>query len=239
MVLLRPRWIAGHVLALVLTAAFVAAGFWQIARNHEANDKLAKEKSAFAASAPDIGTVDPSAGAATNERVSATGTYDRAHQSLLRGRSRGDKTGYDVLTPLRLANGDALIVDRGWVSLDRVVNGLGVAGAPAGRVTVRGRLQRAAPLRPGEQAKVEAGVTSLPRVDPARVIAGASYRLLPAYVEAEFQQPLPPTDAPALPEPKKTARVNHVSYAIQWFSFAAIAVIGWPIVLRRATRRAG
>jgi cytochrome oxidase assembly protein ShyY1 len=102
---------------------------------------------------------------------------------------------------------------------------------------VRGRLQRATQLRPGEQVKVEGGVPSLPRVDSSRLARSAGYELTGAYVEAEYQAPAPGSGAPALPEPAKTSQVNHISYAIQWFSFAAIAVIGWPVVLRRATRR--
>ena len=230
----RPRWVAGHVIIVVLTAAFVTAGFWQIARNHEANRKLDREKAAFAAPAPDVSRVDARTAAAANARVTATGTYDVAHQSLLRGRSRGDSTGYDVLTPLRLQNGDVVVVDRGWIELDRVVNGLGDAGAPTGTVTVRGILQRATPLRPGEQVKTEGGVTSVPRVDLTRVATG---NVVPAYVVAQYQNPAPEGRAPALPKPAPTSQVNHISYAIQWFAFALIGVIGWPIVLRRATRR--
>ena len=61
--------------------------------------------------------------------------------------------------------------------------------------------------------------------------------MLNGYVEAQYQRPAPAADAPALPEAKKVTEVNHLSYAIQWFSFAAIGLIGWPIVLRRALRR--
>jgi cytochrome oxidase assembly protein ShyY1 len=241
--LLRPRWVAGHALALVLTAAFVVAGFWQIARNDQANDKLAHERAEFAAAAPDVSTVSDHDAANTDAstiagtRVSATGRYDADHQVLLRGVSRDDKPGYDVLTPLRLTNGESVLVDRGWIPLDRTLRTLGDAGAPTGRVTVRGTLQPASTLQPGEEVKSEGGVPSLPRPDPAPVAREAGYPLRAAYITAQFQQPPVATDAPALPEPRKTSEVNHISYAIQWFAFAAIAVVGWPIVLRRATRR--
>ncbi len=244
--LLRPKWVAGHLLALVLTVAFVIAGFWQIARNHEANQQLARERAAFAAPAPDITTFDDgaaapaSAGASTRPnggvRVSATGTYDAEHQVLLRGVSRDDKPGYDVLTPLRLSNGEAVLVDRGWLPLERVSGGLGDAGAPPGRVTVRGLLQPASTMRAGEEVTTEGGVPALPRPDATRVAREAGYPLRTAYITAQYQEPMA-SNAPALPEPRKRSEVNHISYAIQWFSFAAIAVIGWPIVLWRATRR--
>jgi cytochrome oxidase assembly protein ShyY1 len=235
--LLRPKWIAGHVIIVVLTVAFVTAGFWQIARNNEAKDKLAQERADFAQPAPDVGSVDVEQGAPTNERVSATGRFDAAHQALLRNRSRGDALGYDVLTPLRLDGGGAVVVDRGWVSLDAVANGIGDAAVPTGTVTVRGVLQRATRLREGEAVKQEGGLASLPRVDTDHLGQQTGYALLPAYLEAQYQSPAPAAGAPALPEPKKTSQVNHISYALQWFAFALIAVIGWPIVLRRSLRR--
>jgi cytochrome oxidase assembly protein ShyY1 len=241
--LLRPKWIAGHALALVLTAAFITAGFWQIARNHQANDKLAHEKAEFAATAPDVTTISDRSATNTDAttiegtRVSATGTYDVAHQVLLRGVSRHDRPGYDVLTPLRLTNGEAVLVDRGWVDINRVVGGLGAAGAPTGPVTVRGTWQPSSTMRPDEEVRTEGGVPSLPRPDTTEVARAAGYPLRAAYITAQYQQPSGASGAPALPEPRKTSEVNHISYAIQWFSFAAIAVIGWPIVLWRATRR--
>ena len=32
-------------------------------------------------------------------------------------------------------------------------------------------------------------------------------------------------------------QVNHMQYAIEWFAFALIPLIGWPIVLVRIARR--
>jgi surfeit locus 1 family protein len=239
MVLLRPRWIAGHLLALVLTTAFIAAGVWQIDRNGEAHRKLQEAKAAFAAPAPGISTVNAAAGAGTNSRVTATGSF-YGNDTLLRNQLRGSTSGYDVLSPLRLDNGTAVIVDRGWISLDRLVSGRLDTALPRGVVTVRGVLQPVGALRPGEQAQVEDGLPSLPRVDLAHLGGSGGDKLLPAYLVAQSLAPAPTAGAPALPKPTSTAEVNqvdHISYAIQWFSFAAIAVIGWPIVLWHFTRR--
>src|SRR5690242_7621355 len=105
MVLLQRRWVAGHLLALVLTSAFIAAGVWQIARNSEAKRTLREARAAFAAPAPDISELDLTTAAAGNQRVTATGTYF-GPEVLLRNQLRGSASGYDVLSPLRLANGD-------------------------------------------------------------------------------------------------------------------------------------
>jgi cytochrome oxidase assembly protein ShyY1 len=236
MVLLRPKWVAGHLLVLVLVGLFVAAGFWQLGRNREAHDKLDAERAAFAAPAPTLERSMLPDAVRESRRVTVTGRFDARHQALLRNRSRHDKIGFDVLTPLRLDSGDVVIVDRGWVGFDAVQNGIGDADVPEGRVLVRGVMQDASPLRAGEQAKQEGGLVSLPRVDVTKIVPDAN-GVLAGYVEAQYQEPAPGRDAPLLPEPKKVSDVNHVSYAFQWFSFAAIAVIGWPIVLRRALRK--
>jgi cytochrome oxidase assembly protein ShyY1 len=236
--LLRPRWVVGHVLIVLLTAVFVTAGFWQLSRNREANEQDDAARAALAAPAPDVTTVDVEASAAAGERVGATGRFDDDHQVLLRSRSRGDRPGYDVLTPLRLDDGRAVLVDRGWVSVGAVATGTAGDDVPASTVTVRGTLQRGTRLRAGEEVRDEAGgLSSLPRVDVEWVAERAGYELLPAYLEAQFQDPPPGDGAPALPEVESSSNVNHVSYALQWFAFAAIAVIGWPLVLRRVSSR--
>ena len=53
----------------------------------------------------------------------------------------------------------------------------------------------------------------------------------------QLQRSDPPVDEAALPvllpEPDQDEG-PHLSYAVQWFLFAAIGVVGWPLVLRRA-----
>ena len=57
------------------------------------------------------------------------------------------------------------------------------------------------------------------------------------YVTAQWQDPEAVDGVPALPEPPEADEVNHLSYAFQWFAFALIPLVGWPIVLYRITRR--
>ena len=50
------------------------------------------------------------------KRIAVAGSWDAAHQFLLDNRSHGGLPGYEVLTPLQLADGRVLLVDRGWVA---------------------------------------------------------------------------------------------------------------------------
>src|SRR4051794_38288649 len=110
--LLRPRWIAGHLLVLVLSVSFLALGFWQLARNDHKQSLVRRARAAYAAPAPAI-TADTTPGS----RVEASGRFDPTHTVLLRNQVRDGKDGVHVLTPLVLADGKTtVIVDRGWVA---------------------------------------------------------------------------------------------------------------------------
>jgi cytochrome oxidase assembly protein ShyY1 len=220
------------MLVLVVAGAFVALGVWQLARHHEKQAKVRAAKAAYSAPAPDLsaGTDPPAPGT----RVQVTGTYDGSHEVLLRNQVRGDEIGTDVLTLLRLADGSAVFVDRGWVASDTTA-----APPPSRVVVVRGIVRESRPLGPQDEVREVAGRVSVPRVDLDRLggVERIDVTLHHVWIEAQFQQPPPPASAPKLPKPPPPDQVNHLEYAIEWFGLAAIPLVGWPIVLRRVTRR--
>lgn len=236
--LLRPRWLAGHLLVLVLTTLFVTLGLWQLGREQEQRDEVDEARAAAGAPAPDLTTLEEPVASGT--RVTVTGTYEPSPQFLLRGRSRDGESGYDIVTILALDDGTGVAVDRGWVARGEIER-RGVPEPPTGIVVVRGPTAQSRALRPDDTVD-ERGpgrALALPRVDVNRIAsvrpAGAA-ELRDLWVTAEWQDP-DPGAGPALPEPQANDRVDHRSYAIQWFSFALIAVVGWPIILGRAVRR--
>ena len=237
MTLLRPRWVAGHLLVLVLSATFVALGFWQLARNHHKQSLVRAARAAYAAPAPDI-TRAPVV--APGGRVQLSGRYDPAHSVLLRNRVHNGKDGNDVLTPLLLEQGAAVIVDRGWVAPVDDGRTPITPVTPTGPVVVRGILHTSSTLSAQDTVTSSGGQLALPRVDTGRInLLDLSYQLLPRWIEAQSQTPPPGPGAPALPQPPPPDQVNHMQYAIQWFSFAAISVIGWPVALISIARRRG
>jgi surfeit locus 1 family protein len=124
-----------------------------------------------------------------------------------------------------------VVVDRGWVPLD--VSGVpvtGTAAAPGGRVTVTGLAlgpdrvtAPAVPPAPSIVTKIDLGRADVP------------YRLLPVYVLLQTQAP--PQTLPVPATPPTFDEGPHLSYAIQWFSFATIAVVGCGVLLARDRRR--
>jgi cytochrome oxidase assembly protein ShyY1 len=232
--LLRPRWVAGHLLVLVLSASFVALGFWQLARNDHKHALVREARAAYAAPAPQV-TDSTAAGA----RVQAAGRYDAQHTVLLRNQVRNGDDGNDVLTPLVLADGSAVLVDRGWMPAAGDQVAATDIVTETGPMVVRGIAHTSSPLHPGDSVTRPGGALSVPVVDLTRIGQGLPYDLRSVWIEAQSQTPAPAPGAPALPQPPAPDQVNHMQYAIQWFGFALIGIIGWPLALVAFSRRRG
>ena len=166
--------------------------------------------------------------------VTATGTYDDAATVAVRNRTQGGVAGAWLVTPLRLEGGERVGVIRGFVGLESdgsVVD----APAPSGEVTVTGLVAD------------PAGLDGTAPRDIAPLLATGD-GILPALVRADESDPPEPNAAdPTRPEPVSILPVPppelsegpHLGYAVQWFIFAAIAIIGYPLVLRRVAERRG
>ena len=79
-------------------------------------------------------------------------------------------------------------------------------------------------------------LTTMARADVARIAKQLPYPVLPAYLQLQAQQPPQAGPQPrVLPEPVLDEG-PHLSYAIQWFIFTTIAIVGYPLILRRKAR---
>jgi cytochrome oxidase assembly protein ShyY1 len=233
--LLQRRWVAGHLLALFMAGLFVGLGVWQLARNDEKHRKVAREKAAYALPAPDVTTIG--AGGRDGTRVEARGTFDGSHETVLRNQVRNDHVGVDVLTPLRLADGSVVLVDRGWVHAS-AQGGLTTDPAPRGTVVVHGLLHSSNPFSADDSVDhLPDGRLGVPRVDLDAIGKTLPYRVRPVWIEAQAIAPAQTGNAPQLPQPPAPDPVNHMQYAIEWFAFALIPIVGWPIALRRFLRQ--
>jgi cytochrome oxidase assembly protein ShyY1 len=226
---------AGHALALVMATLFLGLGVWQLARNTHKHELSARDKAAYAKPAPDIDTVG--ADAPDGTRAEAEGTFDGAHESVLRNQISNDIVGIGILTPLRLADGTAVLVNRGWVHASSS-NGVTTDPPPGGTAVVHGLVHQSSPLSASDTVDhLRDGHLSVPRVDLAAIGRTLPYKLRPVWIEAQAIEPKPQGNAPALPQPPPPDPVNHMQYAIEWFAFALIPLIGWPIALRRLVRQ--
>jgi surfeit locus 1 family protein len=150
-----------------------------------------------------------------------------------------------VLTPLVVGDSIALLVNRGWLpaadgaTVD--LEGIRTAGATRASGVVLAFPGRAASLvaRPRGEPAAAGAPEPFRRVwfsiDEAALRRQFPYRL----IDLELQL-LPAEDAPRFPvrlPPPQLDDGPHMSYAIQWFSFALIAIGGWiALVVTRGGR---
>ena len=229
--LLTPRWIVGHVLLLLTVVGCVNLGLWQLRRLDERRDYNARVQQALSAQPVPLDDVVADAGgdveALDYRRVVVDGRYRSSDQLLTAPRSRNGRPGQQVLTVLERDGAAPVLIDRGWIPFDRTTRQ--APAAPTGGVRVKGIARAAEPggIGTGEQVA---------RIVPAQIAERLGQPLLGLYVQLQTQQP-PAEDAAPLPAvaPQLTEG-NHQSYALQWFSFALIALIGYPVLAWRTAR---
>jgi surfeit locus 1 family protein len=220
---------APAVATLIGLAILIGLGVWQLKRLAWKEGLIAAVEARVSAPAVDLpGPPDwPALDPATYEyrHVRATGVYDLAHQALVfrslsnpRGRFSGP--GYLVMTPLKLASGPSILVNRGFVPEDRKSR---ADSGPSGEVEVTG-LMRAS----------EGRTWFTPSDDPARgqwftrdVEALAKALGLGSHAPFSIDADAGPEPG-ALPQGGETILAfpnNHLSYAITWFG-TALALAG-------------
>ena len=145
--LINPRWIAAAVVILVLAGLCVQLGRWQLHRLNERDSRNDVTRSNLAAPpAPLAEVVGPQRIVGEQRdwrRAVVTGRYDESKQVVLRYRNVKDQSGVEIVTPLVLPDGTAVLVDRGFLPRRSASATPGaIPPAPAGEVTVTGRLRR-------------------------------------------------------------------------------------------------
>lgn len=226
-------------LTLLVATTCVALGIWQIARLHQRQRFNAAVRAGLSAPPAPVETllsdgVDPDA--VRYRRVVATGTYDTALEFVLYGRTQNSKAGNHLLTPLRFVDGSGILVDRGWVPLDVDEPGTAAAAPPPGDVQVEGVLVSSEGDPPGVMGQADARVTTLSKVDLARIQSQLPYRIAPDYLLLQRQSPAQPDRFPQPASLPALSEGPHLSYAVQWFIFAAIAVAGFVVLALREGR---
>jgi cytochrome oxidase assembly protein ShyY1 len=246
---MTPKWMVRHVLVAALVVTMIALAFWQLRRLDEKEAYKALVEARQEEPAADVAAVvplqaasgDPAVADVLYRTVTATGTYEIDDSVVVENRSYNSASGGWVLTPLRLDDGSAVVVNRGFIGFDR--DGVIVApDPPPGRVNVTGLVfpsQRRGSIGPRDPATGKLDV--LARVDLDRYGAQVDYALLPAYIQLTTSHPTeitPPAGEPELVAlgPPQPDLGPHLSYAVQWFIFTTIAAGGYALLLRRVAR---
>lgn len=229
----ESRWVIATVAVALIAVLLVNLGFWQIRRLHwrKANNAviLAQEK------LPPV-SLDTLVGrpldAIQYRRITATGVFDTEKEVILFGRpSTYGEQGNHLLTPFTTTGGTSLIVDRGWVPLSSAPGPNPQSAPPAGTVTVTGVLlppESEAAAGPPSQGQVK-------DVNIGQLQTSVGLDLMPAYLLLQVQDPVQ-TGFPKTAELPALTEGPHRSYAIQWFLFTIIGLVGYAGLVRKEAR---
>jgi surfeit locus 1 family protein len=239
--MVRPT--AGGVVAaaLVVVAAAVCVrlGFWQLDR---LEDRRTRNEAIRAATAlPPLtldaegfrAAADADPAASAWRRAEAAGRFLPAGEQVVRGRSRDGRPGVLVATPLAAEHGTVIVL-RGWVPApDGATIDRGAVAAPGGEVRVSGVLvPLPADPRRGVPIPTPRGDSTWRGLEVSAASGRAPGPVLPLYLQLLADGRV--SDGPPFPEPlPELTAGSHLGYAVQWFSFAAIALVGLAVVVAR------
>lgn len=238
----RPRWILSHLLVLVLIVIMINLGFWQLNRRDEKSTLNDNIRSRGSLPTQPIDALVPAGSTRTStrdvqwRRVVATGTYRVADELVVSNRTISGQPGFWVLTPLLTRDGSIIPVVRGFVFRPEFESrGVSSVPAPAGDVTIEGALQ-ASPTsgRFGDERSDVGLVPAISQVDTGRLAERWGATVAPVWLRLDAGDGTPTAEGPLFPvPPPPLSQGPHLSYAIQWFIFSVIGLVGYPVILRR------
>ncbi len=237
--LIRPKWIAFHLLVVTLVVVMVNLAFWQLRRLDERRQFNATVQANISQPVAPLDDVrvdiaDPST--AEWRTVEVSGTYLPDHQFLVVNRSQNGDTGRNIVDALQINDGSLLLVNRGFVR-----NADDAPPVPAGPVTIVGRLRASEQRKTGQSADEDVpGLSEIRRIDVGLLTGQFDSTVLPMYVEQLQSTPSDSKVLEPIVAPNTDDEGPHLSYTIQWFIFSGCALGGWILAVRRsAATRAG
>jgi surfeit locus 1 family protein len=220
----RPAWIPTAA-ALVTVVLCVLAGHWQQQRMHEKEALLAQIRAAAALPSVPLPTNVGDWHAWRFRAVTMTGRFDARHQFLIDNRLHEGRVGFGVITPFILDDGRTVLVDRGFVAAGASRAVLPDPRPPQGDVVVRGRVDvpSAGYLELGDRPPSIAAPWQ--NVDPQRFAQATGIAVPPIVVDA-LDGAGDGSIVAEVPAPD-TGVEKHLSYMLQWYTFAAMAAGLW------------
>ena len=230
------RWITALAVATLFAVACFYLGQWQWGRHEDKAARAQRINShyfappvslAMAMPRPDV----PLPRAQEWTLVSATGRYAAQNLMLVRNRPSRGVFGYEVVVPLELANGSALLVDRGWIANGRTAADPAAAPAtPTGDITVTGWLRVGEPSLGRQMPK---GLLASISLAEAQTQAGlplyGAYLILRGEVGPPGQRIVRPRPL----ERPDTDEGPHLAYALQWWFAAPVGLVLVVVGARR------
>ena len=216
------------IFALCLFCGFVALGNWQVHRLAWKRDLIARVDQRVHA--------PPVAAPAADQWSRVSAQEDEYRHVLLRGVFLHDRqtliwaatdegSGYWVMTPLRMADGSIVLVNRGYAPSDWCGRDGHCAAGPSGETTITGLLRMSEPsafLRHNDPARNSWYTRDVPAIAAARGLTDVA----PYFVDADAASHI--AGQPSWPDGGKTVISfpnNHLSYLITWYLLALMVLV--------------
>jgi surfeit locus 1 family protein len=240
---MKRRNVLAALLAIAAALLFSRLGEWQLHRLSERRARNTELAARLETPAVRFGQLPPDSADAHWRRAFVRGNYDFDHQIVLSGRTNDGSPGVQILTPLHPdSGGPAVLVNRGWVySPDAATVDLGKWDEPP-HATVSGYVE--------DFVEGGHGIVRLPshpnawrRLDAKELSTAFPFPIAPYYlvaldtlVQSRRMEGIASTTPVRLKLPVMDDG-PHLNYAIQWFTFAVVALVGVGTLIAQDIKR--
>ena len=225
----RVRDVVLILITIVFSVTCISLGFWQLRRLAWRRALNAEVVARLNQPPVSIDSLPRDSAGMHYRQVIVRGTYDYAHQIVLADRTRNGSPGVDIVTPVRMAGNDtALLVTRGWIYAPDGVTADLTKWREADSVNAIGYVRPLSVPYAGSPTLAE-HPGAYRWIDLHALRASIPYPVYPLSVILEGDTASTAAAARSTPPripPPPLDEGPHMSYAIQWFSFAAIAIVG-------------
>lgn len=239
--LLSRRWAGFTVFVLILAYGTWWLGQWQFDRleDRKTSNQIVRANE-DAAPVPVSEVLSPGEKVAEKDewrRVTATGTYATDETIIWRYRTPDDAKGIDIVVPLVLADGTAVLVDRGWLQTSSQDQFEDIPAPPSGEVTITGWVRADGTGGSTDVAKVD-GYHATRALSSAKVADVLDEPLLTGWLHLDTESPEPATQLRKADLPELD-NGPHFFYGLQWWFFGVLAIAGFFYLMydERRTQR--
>jgi surfeit locus 1 family protein len=241
----KGNWLIKHALVIIAVIVLINLGLWQLRRLEQRRTLNAAIMAGLEAPVTMLTgqSVDPET--LHLHRVTVIGSFDNEENIAILNRPFEGRAGMRLVTPLQIEGSDqAVLVDRGWIPLAETDREQRQQYDQNGVVAIEGIAYKSQPqsdrwLVPQDPVPGENRRDRWFRVDISLIQKQLPYPLLPIFIQQS-----PPENSDSIAPPLREGTIeldegNHLSYALQWFGFAAIAVIVYGVLIWQEWKKTG
>jgi surfeit locus 1 family protein len=228
--LFNRRWWWTTLIVIAGVFVLIRLGYWQLDRLDQRRAFNMRVADRWREEPFDINThvIPADLSELEYRRVQATGEFDYENQIVLTNQTRNDAPGAILVTPLKLDDGRAVLVARGWVPFNMAEPEYWAEVEEPAAQPLIGLIQETQLLpngnapTPPETPQVEWFQLNINAIQPQM-----PYELLPVFILQLPEEGRSYNKLPMRDEPIVLDEGSHLSYAVQWFMFAVILGVGY------------